>query len=157
MSFIEGENQNPSRWRFTWEAHSHIPTLKLFLFNHSTNPELQCLDLKVDLNPSRNVVRASFVTDGGEGVSLGVPVPRVLVDYESPLGFRALDDHIEVKIALLLPVDHPLVSNFDEVLSLAGDGRGKLQLDDSQPLSMSIGMFEPEYCASGFVAEYLKL
>ncbi|KAK4760836.1 hypothetical protein SAY87_005729 [Trapa incisa] len=139
MSSTEGEKQNPttSRWRFTWEAQSHIPTLKLFLFNHTTNPKRQCLDLKIDLNPSRNVVQVNFLADGGEGISLGAPVPKILIDHESPLSFRALDDHIEVKVALLLPVDHPLVSNFDDVLSLTSDVRGNLPLDDSQVLSMS--------------------
>ncbi|KAK4765650.1 hypothetical protein SAY86_026740 [Trapa natans] len=107
------EKQNPStcRWRFTWEAQSHIPTLKLFLFNHTTNPKRQCLDLKVDLNPSRNVVQVSFLADGGEGIPLDNPVPRVLIDHESRLSFRALDYCIDVKVALLLSVDHHLVSN----------------------------------------------
>ncbi|PKI69997.1 uncharacterized protein LOC116201846 isoform X1 [Punica granatum] len=138
MSSAEGVNQNPSKWRFTWEAQSHHPTLKLFLFNPFTNPKHQCRDLKADLNPTSSVVQVSYATDTtGEEVSLGAPVPKVLIDYECPLSFRALDDHIEVKVVLLLPVDHPLVSNFDEVLSLAGDGGGKLQSDDSEPLSMA--------------------
>ncbi|CAM8942019.1 unnamed protein product [Rhodiola kirilowii] len=45
------------------------------------------------------------------------------VEYFS---FKAADDHIEVKLVLLLPVDHPIVLSFDE-----GEG-----CDEMQPLAM---------------------
>lgn len=48
-----------------------------------------------------------------EGESVRVPVPRVLIDPEAPIHSRVFDDHVEVKIALLLPVDHPLISGLD--------------------------------------------
>ncbi|KAJ6907191.1 hypothetical protein NC651_017777 [Populus alba x Populus x berolinensis] len=40
-------------------------------------------------------------------VSIRVPIPRVLINPESPVNAKASDDHIEVKLVLLLPVDHP--------------------------------------------------
>ena len=66
-------------------------------------------------------------------------MPRVLLDDESPVSFKALDDHIEVKLALLLPVDHSIVLNFDSILSL---GEMKLDNDEengSKPLFMDSG------------------
>lgn len=70
----------------------------------------------------------------GEGqieTSVRVPVPRVLIDPESPLNFRVFDDHIEVKLILLLAVDHPLVSNFDSILIVEekGDELHSLSVD----------------------------
>ncbi|KAK6125647.1 hypothetical protein DH2020_040608 [Rehmannia glutinosa] len=61
------------------------------------------------------------------------PRPRVLVDPESPIRFKVFDDHIEVKLVLLLPVDHPLVSNFDSILNLE-DNR-----DELRPFSVDSG------------------
>lgn len=66
-------------------------------------------------------------------------MPRVLLDDESPVSFKALDDHIEVKLALLLPVDHSIVLNFESLLSL-----GEMRLDEdedngSKPLSVDSG------------------
>ncbi|KAK9285027.1 hypothetical protein L1049_024209 [Liquidambar formosana] len=125
-------SENPRKWRYTWEALSHVPTLRLLLFNSSTNPKNQCENLKIDLNLQESVVRVSWFED--TQVSLRVPIPRVLVDVESPLSFRVLDDHIEVKLVLLLPVDHPIVSNFDSVFKLSDDEC--CTENSSQPLLM---------------------
>ena len=94
-------------WRYTWEAQSHIPTLRLTLFpnDKTLNPSLQCKDLAVDLHSSH-----SFLTLTASFLSLRVPLPAVLVDGDSPVAFRPLSDHIEVKLLLLLPVDHPIFS-----------------------------------------------
>ncbi|TKY55852.1 Ubiquitin-conjugating enzyme E2-binding protein [Spatholobus suberectus] len=94
-------------WRYTWEAQSHIPTLRLMLFpnDKTLNPSLQCHDLTVELHSSH-----SFLTLASSSVSLRVPLPAVLVDGDSPVTFRPLSDHIEVKLLLLLPVDHPILS-----------------------------------------------
>lgn len=54
--------------------------------------------------------------DAEKGTSVHVPVPRVLIDQESPIHFRTFEDHIEVKLVLLLPVNHPLVSDFDSIV-----------------------------------------
>ncbi|KAL5752596.1 hypothetical protein ACOSQ2_023103 [Xanthoceras sorbifolium] len=118
-------NVNPRKWRFTWEAQSHSPTLRLFLFDSHTKPSTQCQDLKVDLNLTQFHVSISWIQQPGtrNQFSLTVPVPKVLIDPESPLSYRALSDHIEVKLLLLLPVDHPIVSSFDSVLHLNEDAK----------------------------------
>ncbi|KAL0370788.1 UNVERIFIED_CONTAM: hypothetical protein Sangu_0396900 [Sesamum angustifolium] len=81
-------------------------------------PSAQCRDLKLSFLPEQPLLTVSFLDNDAQiETSVRVPVPRVLVDPESPLQVRAFDDHIEVKLVLLLPVDHPLVSDFDSVLS----------------------------------------
>ncbi|KAL0389076.1 UNVERIFIED_CONTAM: hypothetical protein Scaly_0264700 [Sesamum calycinum] len=110
--------ENSSSWRFTWEAQSHTPILRLLLFNPKMKPSAQCRDLKLSFLPEQSLLTVSFLDNDAQiETSARVPVPRVLVDPESPLQVRAFDDHIEVKLVLLLPVDHPLVSDFDSVLS----------------------------------------
>ncbi|XP_059438452.1 uncharacterized protein LOC132171209 isoform X2 [Corylus avellana] len=126
-------SENPRKWRFTWEAQSHVPNLRLFIFDSYTMPSVQCQNLKVHLNPSQSLVLVSWFEE--LEVSLRVPTPRVLVDPESPVSFRAFDDHIEVKLVLLLPVDHPIVSSFDSVLNLS-EGRENVVFDALKPLEM---------------------
>ncbi|GAB2279514.1 hypothetical protein Dimus_014154 [Dionaea muscipula] len=127
--------EKPRRWRFTWETQSHIPILKLFVFNPSVNPLAQCNDLKFDLHFEKSLLNISWSEQAR--VSLAVPLPRVLVDLESPLNFRVSDDHIEVKLSLLLPVDHPIVSNFiSDLLPEDEVGAGDSTSDFLQPLSM---------------------
>lgn len=125
--------KNPRKWRFTWETQSHSPTLRLFLFDSLSKPSSDCKNLNALLDLSRSQLLVSwFQGEGTEEVSLRVPIPRVLIDAESPLIFRALEDHIEVKLVLLLPVDHPIVSGFDSILNLSGDGdNGVLDATDS--------------------------
>lgn len=110
--------ENPSEWRFAWEAQSHVPILRLYLFNTNIKPAAHCARLRVDAVFEHSLLTVSFFeTECQVETSLRVPIPRVVVDFESPVHSRALDDHIEVKLALLLPVDHPLGSNFDSVLN----------------------------------------
>ncbi|KAK6150613.1 hypothetical protein DH2020_015545 [Rehmannia glutinosa] len=119
--------ENPSSWRFSWEAQSHTSMLRLLLFNSNTKPSAQCKDLKLSLLPQQSLLTVSFSEGESQKETLiRVPVPRVLVDPESPIHFKVFDDHIEVKLVLLLPVDHPLVSNFDSILNLE-DNRDKLR------------------------------
>ncbi|KAK7262894.1 hypothetical protein RJT34_30475 [Clitoria ternatea] len=103
-----------SIWRYTWEAQSHIPTLRLMLFpiNKTLDPSLQCHNLTVQLHPSHSFLILTCST-----LSLRVPLPAVLVDADSPVTFRPLSDHIQVKLLLLLPVDHPILST----LSIAAE------------------------------------
>lgn len=128
--------ENPAKWRFTWEAQSHVPILRLFIFDSYTNPSIQYHNLKVHLNLSKSLVLVSFFQD--LEVSLRVPTPRVLIDSESPVSFRALDDHIEVKLVLLLPVDHPIVLSCDSVLNLS-HGKETSFFDASKQLEMDSG------------------
>ncbi|KAL9461643.1 hypothetical protein AB3S75_004605 [Citrus x aurantiifolia] len=114
--------KNPRKWRFTWEAQSHSPTLKLFVFDSHThtNTSNQCQNLEVNLNLPKHHVSITWVQqqDLQNQISLLVPIPKVLIDSESPVSYRALADHIEVKLVLLLPVDHPIVASSDSVLRL---------------------------------------
>lgn len=48
---------------------------------------------------------------------MDVPIPRVLIDTEAPIQYKALSDHIEVRLVLLLPVDHPIFVEFDSAMS----------------------------------------
>lgn len=134
MSSELGSSENPRKWRYTWEAQSHIPTLRLFLFNTFTNPKKRCKNLKIVLNLEESLVLVSWFED--TEVTLRVPIPRVLVDVETPLCFRTLDDHVEVKLVLLLPVDHPIFSELDFALNLSEDELDNISLDVSHPLSM---------------------
>ncbi|CAN4116776.1 unnamed protein product [Withania somnifera] len=100
-------NPNSSTWRFTWEAQSHTSTLRLILFNPKAKPSSQCT---VNLCIEQSLLTVTF---SEKGDSIRVPVPRVLIDPESPVHCRVFDDHVEVKLTLLLPVDHPLISDLD--------------------------------------------
>ncbi|KAJ0893570.1 putative ubiquitin-conjugating enzyme E2-binding protein [Helianthus annuus] len=124
------KNPNPRNWKFTWESNSHVPILKLYLINPNTNPISQCIDLKVSILFHKSLLQLTWI-DNNQSQSLWVPIPRVLIDADSPISFRALDDHIEVKLVLVLPVDHPIVSNFD----FEGGLDAALD-DDCQPLQL---------------------
>lgn len=77
-------------------------------------------------------------------------MPRVLVDADCPVSFSALDDHIEVKLVLLLPVDHPIVLSFDSLLSLDG-GEEKALEGELKPLSLASGELDFLLNTFGFV------
>ncbi|KAK9670172.1 hypothetical protein RND81_13G183000 [Saponaria officinalis] len=129
---------NPRKWRYTYESQSHIPILKLFLFSPNFNPIIHCDNLSINLIFEKSVVELSWNSQNLPNlVKIIVPLPRVLVDLDSPLNFRAHDDHIEVKIPLLLPVDHPIVSSFISDLS-SGDDFERFDAEDEflTPLSM---------------------
>ncbi|MED6182010.1 hypothetical protein PIB30_024799 [Stylosanthes scabra] len=128
------------KWRFTWEAQSHTPTLRLVLFTTDAtfNPSLQCHNLSVKLISPISVLSVAWSdTDGAVPSLLSVPVPRVLVDGESPVIFRALNDHIEAKLCLLLPVNHPIHSCLpDDPQSLLPGASGPLNMQsDVESLS----------------------
>ncbi|XP_026393474.1 uncharacterized protein LOC113288597 [Papaver somniferum] len=131
--------QNPRKWRYTWETLSHLSTLKLFLFNPDVKPATQCRTLKVDLRFEESLLLVTWeeeiLVEGFVGNSLRVPIPKVLIQVDSPLDFKATEDHIEVKLVLVLPVDHPLVANFNSVLNLSDEGSAEVS-DSFQPLSI---------------------
>ena len=136
------ENENPRRWRYTWEAQSQLPILKLFIFSAEINPILYCNHLDVELKFERSLLIITWNHEKlSNQISLFVPLPRVLVDLDSPLNFGAYEDHIQVKIPLLLPVDHPIVSSFVSELN-SGDEFGSCVSSDGflEPLSMDSGM-----------------
>ncbi|XP_077244284.1 HECT-like ubiquitin-conjugating enzyme (E2)-binding protein [Tasmannia lanceolata] len=141
---MPSSSRNPRKWRFTWEALAHIPTLRLFLFNQEINPFNQCKNLKSSLNFEQSSLLLSWIEETGDqnegsvDFLIRVPVPRVLIDLSSPVDSKAKDDHIEVKLVLLLPLDHPLVANFDSVLNPEGEGFSQDEgvLDRFLPLSL---------------------
>ncbi|URE26805.1 hypothetical protein MUK42_15562 [Musa troglodytarum] len=142
------ENPSPRRWRFTWETLAHIPTLRLYLFHPDVHPSALCGNLSASLRLDQSLLRVSWIDDRtGEGtgdvVFLRVPVPKVLVDPSCPVECRAMDDHIEIKLALVLPVDHPVMMDLGGVLDsdMGEMGRQECGLSDRLlplPLDMDI-------------------
>ncbi|XP_010548307.1 PREDICTED: uncharacterized protein LOC104819768 [Tarenaya hassleriana] len=162
--------KNPRHWRYTWVAQSHSPNLRLFLFDSGTSPRLHCKSLSVSLILEQSQLLITWVDDVDDRdeakerdeVSLRVPVPRILIDAESPVNFRALDDHIEVKLVLLLPVDHPIV---DSVLYSLGDTKdsafesaGPLVMDSDVKLLSLMGKvdFYCRNCSNRLTREGLR-
>ncbi|XP_056696971.1 uncharacterized protein [Spinacia oleracea] len=132
------ENSNPRKWRYTWEAQSHIPLLKLFIFSPEINLISHCNDLHVNLKFEKSLLILTWKHEKSPNlVTLLVPLPRVLVDLDSPLNSRVFEDHIQVKIPLLLSVDHPIVSSFISELN-SGDEFGACNSSNGflEPLSM---------------------
>ncbi|ONK66251.1 uncharacterized protein A4U43_C06F5780 [Asparagus officinalis] len=127
---------NPKKqWRFTFETLAHIPTLRLYLFNPNVNPSTQCLSLDSDLQLSRSLLVVSWIdSEKPEGVSVRVPIPRVLIDPESGSEVRVRDDCIEIKMRLVLPVDHPVA------LSVRGALGGDVDLERVRPLELDSGL-----------------
>ena len=58
-----------------------------------------------------------------------------MLDPESLLSFTTFNDDIQVKLALLLPVDHSIVSSFNSVLNFS-QGLENASFDASKPLEM---------------------
>ncbi|KAL6629206.1 hypothetical protein ACP70R_028971 [Stipagrostis hirtigluma subsp. patula] len=103
-----GDQARRRQWRYTWEALAHLPLLRLYLI---PRPGLSAApsDPRADLRLDDALLLLSFSLGGG-AVSLRVPVPRVLVDPSAPVECRFAVDHVEVRLALVLPVDHPVVA-----------------------------------------------
>ncbi|KAG0531571.1 hypothetical protein BDA96_04G034000 [Sorghum bicolor] len=101
------------QWRYTWEALAHLPLLRLYLFPRPALSSPFPSDLRADLRLQGSLLHLSFSLPGdGAAVALRVPVPRVLVDPSAPVECRAAaaGDHLELRLALVLPVDHPVVA-----------------------------------------------
>ncbi|WCJ25024.1 hypothetical protein M5689_006938 [Euphorbia peplus] len=124
--------KNPRAWRFTWEAQSHSPILKLYLFGSFANC-YNNLDIQLNISESSLLVNWFRDDDNTALVSLRVPIPKLLlIDPDSILTFNAFHDHILVKLVLLLPVNHPIFSHF----TLTQDGPQNHVLDSIKPLVM---------------------
>ncbi|KAM7265537.1 hypothetical protein ACFE04_003220 [Oxalis oulophora] len=109
MTTTTSKNPRIQNWRFTWETQTLSPNLRLFLFNPSTIPSIHCRNLHVSLQNPHLLIITWIEQNDAVPVSINVPIPRVLFDVDAPISFKALDDHIEIKLVLLLPVDHPVV------------------------------------------------
>ncbi|CAL4971595.1 unnamed protein product [Urochloa decumbens] len=108
-----GDHPRRREWRYTWEALGHLPLLRLYLFPRPALPAaIPSGALRADLRLEDSLLLLSFSLAGEDAapVALRVPVPRVLVDPAAPVECRAAGDHVEVRLALVLPVDHPVVA-----------------------------------------------
>ncbi|KAL6888551.1 hypothetical protein ACP4OV_009577 [Aristida adscensionis] len=103
-----GDAARRREWRYTWEAPAHLPLLRLYLFPRAGLPAAPS-GLRADLRLDGSLLLLSFSL-AGAAVSLRVPVPRVLVDPSAPVECRFAGDHVQVRLALVLPVDHPVVA-----------------------------------------------
>jgi len=108
-----GNHARRRQWRYTWEALAHLPLLRLYVFPR--RPALPAAipsgSLRADLRLEDSLLFLSFSLAGEDHpVALRVPVPRVLVDPAAPVECRTAGDHVEVRLALVLPVDHPVVA-----------------------------------------------
>ncbi|KAL2328375.1 hypothetical protein Fmac_021802 [Flemingia macrophylla] len=84
--------------------------LMVFPNDKTLNPYLQCHDLIVSLHSSH-----SFLAFTTSFISLRVPpLLAVLLDGDAPVTSRPLSDHIEIKLLLLFPVDHPVLFTIDD-------------------------------------------
>ncbi|XP_071711882.1 uncharacterized protein [Rutidosis leptorrhynchoides] len=142
--------KNPKKWRFTYESNSHVPILRLYIFNPYINPSSQCVNLNATILFDKSLLKVKWLAnnhdadDDNQLASIYVPIPRVLIDVDSPINLRAFDDHIEVKFVLVLPVDHPIVYNFDfdsgqDVVASQNDEFQPLQLDSDVKKLASCG------------------
>ncbi|KAG8058041.1 hypothetical protein GUJ93_ZPchr0002g24298 [Zizania palustris] len=95
------------QWRYTWETLAHLPLLRLYLFHPALSAAPS--DLRANLRLDDSFLLLSFSLAGAP-VALRVPVPRVLVDPSASPECRFAGDHVEVRLALVLPVDHPVVA-----------------------------------------------
>ncbi|XP_039126316.1 uncharacterized protein LOC120262289 [Dioscorea cayenensis subsp. rotundata] len=111
--------RNPRKWRYTWETLAHIPVLRLYLFDSHTDPSVRCRSLESFVRFEESLLLVSWIEDDGD-VLLRVPFPKVLIDHSCPIESIAKHDHIQIKLSLVLPVDHPL--NAD----ISGDAPDKL-------------------------------
>uniref|UniRef100_K3YRA1 Ubiquitin-conjugating enzyme E2C-binding protein n=1 Tax=Setaria italica TaxID=4555 RepID=K3YRA1_SETIT len=107
-----GDHACRRQWRYTWEALGHLPLLRLYVFPRPALPAaIPSGGLRADLRLEDSLLLLSFSLAGEAApVALRVPVPRVLVDPAAPVECRAAGDHVEVRLALVLPVDHPVVA-----------------------------------------------
>lgn len=69
-------------------------------------------------------------------VFVRVPVPPVVLDHSIPVQAKAMSDHIEVKLMLMLPVDHPLVSSLSSLMGTNDGVSGDRQQEKLPPFSL---------------------
>lgn len=73
---------------------------------------------------------------GSVQVLVRVPVPPVVLDHSIPVQAKAMSDHIEVKLMLMLPVDHPLVSSLSSLMGTSDGFSGDQQQEKQPPFSL---------------------
>ncbi|XP_020703622.1 uncharacterized protein LOC110114919 [Dendrobium catenatum] len=132
-------------WRFTWESLAHIPILRLYLFSPDVGDiSALCRFVEASLRLDRSLLLVSWHIGDEGAVSNGrsfiwIPVPRVLINPECSVDVKAMADHIEVKLVLLLPVDHPVES---EIWGSPG-------MDPDRCLPLSLGSDIEKFSSEG--------
>ncbi|KAJ4820686.1 HECT-like ubiquitin-conjugating enzyme (E2)-binding protein [Rhynchospora pubera] len=139
---------NPSThpWRFTWETLAHIPTLRLYLFRSPTPTALSGASASASLQTDRSLLFVSLTYQSGDVVRLEVPVPRVLIEPDEEVQCVVRSDHVEIKLSLVLPVDHPVVIQYRAAMGFSGD-------ENSVPISLNDDL---KSLSSGDVNLYCK-
>ncbi|KAJ1687547.1 hypothetical protein LUZ63_018937 [Rhynchospora breviuscula] len=116
---------NPSThpWRFTWETLAHIPTLRLYLFRSPTPTYISgaSASASASLQTDRSLLFVSLTYQNSDVVRLEVPVPRVLIEPDEEIQCLIRSDHVEIKLPLVLPVDHPVVIQYRAAMGFSGD------------------------------------
>ncbi|XP_074586307.1 uncharacterized protein LOC141841990 [Curcuma longa] len=174
MTPVPSGNPSRRRWSFTWETLSYIPTLRLYLFHPDVDPSKCCRNLAASLRLDQFVILVSWVEDGGGGkgdgndVALRVPVPRVLIDPSCRVDCRATSDHVEIKLALVLPLDNPAVSDllgildpgsWDTASGAGGVSNRSLPLpldSDIKNLSAGVVDFFCKSCSAKLTKQHLR-
>ncbi|GLJ19679.1 hypothetical protein SUGI_0356440 [Cryptomeria japonica] len=120
------------KWQYSWEALSQIKILRLYLIHPSLSPIADCLQLTASMCPpdyahldglSLLIQWEEEPKDNINNVdgysyshSLRVRVPPVVLDHSIPVQYKAMIDHIEVKLVLMLAMDHPLLGSLSSLL-----------------------------------------
>jgi hypothetical protein len=117
-------------WRFTWETLAHIPTLRLYLFGSPTINSLSYLS--ASLQTDRSLLFLSLSYRNGPAAHLEIPVPRVLIEPDKDIQCLVRSDHVEIKLPLVLPVDHPVLAQYRA--SMGFDGH-----ENVSPISLNDG------------------
>lgn len=121
-------------WRFTWETFTHIPTLRLYLFPSPTPTPtpISLSDVSASLQTDRSLLFVSFSYQNGDVCRLEIPVPRVLIEPDLEIQCVLRSDHVEIKLPLVIPVDHPVMIQYQ-----ASNGFNKDEI--AVPISLNDG------------------
>lgn len=123
-------NPGTHPWRFTWETFPHIPTLRLYLFRSPTPTSLSVRS--ASLQTDRSLLFVSLSYQNGDIVRLEIPVPRVLIELDKEIQCVVRSDHVEIKLSLVLPVDHPVVLRYRASIGFNED-------ENAVPISLNDG------------------
>ena len=137
MQLVAGSDcWSRKRWRYTWEALGHIPTLRLFLFRSELEPSDVRENLEASLSLGESLVVVKWREKAVGELELRVPLPRVVIDPVAPVQVLSRKDHIEVKLMLVLPPDHPMST---ESRAASHEGENSASAEEYLPLSFDSG------------------
>ncbi|PWA94560.1 hypothetical protein CTI12_AA059460 [Artemisia annua] len=119
----------PATFKYTYESNSHIPILKLYIFNPSSSSS-NFTNPKATLLFDKSLIQLTWIDNNQLPVTVWAPLANVLIDADAAVNLRVSDDCIEVKFVLVVPVDHPVVASFE----FGGCGEG--DDDEFMPLQL---------------------